>query len=198
MRLRLATAPAAEPVSLTEAKLHLRVDISTDDNLITAQIVAAREACEKWTGRAFITQTWERYFDVFPSCEMGLIELPHSPAIAITSVIYTDTNNIAQTMSSGDYQLDAVSEPARLLPVDGEAWPTDVKPYKANAVKVTWTAGYGAAASAVPGPIKQAILMLIGLMYENREAVNVGNLVTELPVGVQDLLWNYRVVSFPT
>jgi uncharacterized phiE125 gp8 family phage protein len=195
--LKLATAPAAEPLSLTEAKLHLKVDISTDDDLITSLIKAAREACENFTGRSLITTAWELYFDVFPSRNLGLIELPKCPALAVSAVSYTDADGVTQTVSSALYQLDIVSEPARLLPVDGNAWPTDVKPYKVNAVKVAFTAGYGSAGSSVPESIRTAMRLLLGLLYENREAVNIGNLVTELPIGVQNLLWPYRVMTFP-
>ena len=59
MKATLTVPPAGEPLTLAEAKPHLRVDLNDDDALITALISAAREQVEFLTGQRLITQTWE-------------------------------------------------------------------------------------------------------------------------------------------
>lgn len=174
MSLIIITPPATEPVSLAEARLHLKVDSTDDDTLITALIVAAREQAEHRTGRAMITQTLEKVLDAFPAD----IELPMPPAISITSVKYLDTSGVEQTLASDQYSLDSDSEPGWLTPAYGVTWPAT---YSApNAVRVRYTAGYGAA-SDVPQSIKSWMLLAIGTLYDHRNPVIVGTIVQDLP-----------------
>ena len=65
--------PSAEPLSLAEAKLHLRVgaDITEDDGLIAALIVTARQQAEHRTGRALVSQQWRYAIDAFPVDSLG-------------------------------------------------------------------------------------------------------------------------------
>jgi len=187
MPLKLINAPATEPVTLTEAKAHLRVDGSADDTLITALIVAARQAAEQITGRALITQTWDLMLDAFEPT----IELPMPALQSVTSVKYLDSNGAEQTLASGNYKVDAVSEPGRIIPAYGLDWPATRD--EINSVTVRFVAGYGAAA-AVPQPIKQWMLLKIGELYENREGTQTGT-VTAMPF-VDALLHPYRILSF--
>lgn len=162
MALKLITAPVAEPITLAEAKAHLRVDVIDDDAYITALIVAARQAAEHATGRALMPQTWELALDAFDD----VILLPRPPLASVTSVTYIDADGVTQTLAS--YLLDDHSQPARLLPAYGADWPTTRE--QANAVLIRYSAGYADAAS-VPQPIKSWMLLHIGMLYENREAV---------------------------
>lgn len=174
MSLIVITAPATEPVTLAEARLHLKVDSTDDDTLISALITAARQQAEHRTGRALITQTLEKVLDAFPSD----IELPMPPAIAITSVKYINTSGTEQTLDTDQYSLDKDSEPGWLTPAYGVAWPATYS--VPNAVRVRYTAGYGAAA-AVPQSIKSWMLMAIGTMYDHRATMIVGAAVSEVP-----------------
>ena len=168
MALKLITAPTEEPLTLAEAKLHLRVDGTDEDSLITALIVAAREAAEHETGRAFVTQTLELVLDEFP--EAFVLRRP--PVASVTSVKYLDPATGAElTLDPADTLLDNISEPAYLVPAYGKSWPTARA--TANAVRVRYVAGYGAAA-AVPVAIKQWMKLAIGTMYENRSSVVAG------------------------
>lgn len=166
MRVRVLTPPAAEPVSITEAKLHLRVDGTDEDALITALIVAARAAAEHETGRSLVTQTLRLTLDAFPAD--GGIELLRGPVQSITQVQYVDAAGSTQTLSGSLYALDNASEYSShyLLPAYGSTWPATRE--QANAVWVDYVAGYGNAA-AVPQAIKQWILLAVGDMYANRE-----------------------------
>lgn len=189
MSVKLITAPATEPVSLTEAKAHLRVTSTDEDTVITALIVSAREAVEHELARALISQTLEKTLDMFPDA----IELPHPPVQSITSVKYLDTDGVEQTLSSTSYTLDNASDsrPAWLTPAYGYDWPHTYA--EVNAVRVRYLAGW-ANAAAVPQAIKQWMLLNIGHWYENRESVNIGNINSKLPF-VDHLLDRYRIWS---
>src|SRR5262245_27210237 len=106
MALRLITPPASEPISLTLAKSHLRVDHTDDDTLITAQIAGARFFAEKFTARAFITQTWELVIDQFPTNE---IKIPLPPLQTVNHIKYDDAGGVEQTVNTGNYFVDSVS-----------------------------------------------------------------------------------------
>jgi uncharacterized phiE125 gp8 family phage protein len=174
MALKLITAPTEEPITLAQAKLHCRVDVSDDDTLLTLAISAARRAAEQRMTRALITQTWELALDAFPSAE---IELPMPPVQSITSVKYTDTSGVEQTISASDYTLDTYGARHWLIPAQGVSWPSAID--AANAVKIRFITGYGAAAT-VPEDIKAWLLLAIGTFYANRETVAQGQVV-ELP-----------------
>lgn len=197
MGYKLKTAPAAEPVSRTEAKLHLKLDSdTTDDTLIDALITAAREAAENYTGRAFINQTWELTLDEWPEegDSVGAsIELIPSPLSSITSITYKDQDGVTQTASSSTlYEADTYSTPGRACLKYGQIWPS-IREIQ-NSITVTFVSGYGASSSSVPAAIRAAILMIIGHLYEHRESVNIGNIVTEVPQGAMFLLDPYRVI----
>lgn len=187
MSLKIITKPASEPIDLATAKAHLRVDVTDDDTLITGLIAAARQGAEHLTGRALMQQTWELALDEFEDS----ISLVKAPYVSISSFKYTDTNGVEQTLTSSDYIVNDYKEPARISPAYGTSWPSTRD--QENAVRIRFVAGYADAAS-VPQEIKQWMLLRIGVMYENREAVNVGNIVTEIPY-VDRLLDAYRIWS---
>jgi uncharacterized phiE125 gp8 family phage protein len=194
MGLEVYTAPALEPVSLTEAKAHLRVDITDDDTLITALITSAREMVEQITRRALISQTLDYKIDDWPGDYM---ELPMPKLISITSITYKlYSDGSTSTLSSAVYFAVTSTTPGRVALKPGQSWPGDsLYPYQA--ITVRYVAGYGSAASSVPGPIKEAIKLLIGHLYENREASYAGNPnVSMLPMGVDKLLYPYRVFGW--
>lgn len=188
MQFRLITPPAFEPLTVETVKAHLRVDIDTEDALFDLYIAAAREKCEMSSRRALITQTLEAVVDAWPAD--GYLRLPRPPLQAITWVKYLDADGVEGAWT--DYQVDARSEPGvvyfKSLP--GAAL------FPSGAITVRYTAGYGDAPSEVPGGLRQAMLMLIGHWYENREAVNVGDIGNEMPMGTKDAFRAERVEWF--
>jgi uncharacterized phiE125 gp8 family phage protein len=193
MAVKIVTPPTVEPISTTEAKLHLKVDATDDDTLIANLITAAREMVEAITRRALITQTWDLVVDQFP--EGDAMEIPFPPLQTITSVQYTDKDNVTKTFANTSYAVDIYSEPGRIKLVYGYAWP-GVALYTLNGVKVRFTAGFGAAATAVPSKYKEAMLMLLGHWYANREAIIDIRKSSEVPLGVYSLLWLDRNMRF--
>ena len=188
MGLRLITPPAEEPITLEEAKQHLRVEDSSQDLLIGLYIMAARQHIDGkdgWLGRAIVSQTWELSLDTFPADE---IQIPLVPLVSITSVVYDDEDGIEQTIDGADYTLD----PAGWVVTAGDySWPTPITAI--NAVRVRFVAGYGDAAD-VPATIKAAILLMVGDLYAQRESFATGP-ASAVPMSttVENLLAPLRV-----
>lgn len=187
MRLALDTAPAEEPVSLEEAKDHLRVDTTAEDAAIASWIESARVEAERASGRALVTQTWEGKLDRFPECEV--IEFPRPPLQSVTSIKYIDTNGTLQTLSSSTYTVDTSGIVGRVYLNYSESWPlTRIEP---NAVRIVFVAGYGGA-SDVPEPFRSWILLRVGERYALREGTVTGTIATRLP-NVDTLVMGERV-----
>lgn len=192
MGLSLVTAPSVEPITTTEAKLHLRVDHADEDALIGGLVTAAREWCEGFQGRAYVTQTWDYTLDSFPGGD-GRIEIPKPPLQSITSVSYVDADGATQTVSSSDYTVDTAGIVGSVVPAYGESWPTTRA--IPNAVTIRFVAGYGSAAD-VPETAKAAMKLMLGTYYMSREQAVIGTITAQLPMGVEPLLWMNRVVGF--
>jgi uncharacterized phiE125 gp8 family phage protein len=170
MPLTLINPRALQPVTLAEAKLHLRVDTSADDALITALIIAATDDAEHLMDRAVLPQSWQLTLDKFESAE---ITLQKPPITAITSVKYLQASDgVLTTLNPATYVLAPANDyTARLVPAYATSWPaTRGMP---EAVRVLFVTGYADAAS-VPEPIKAWIKLRIGALYANREAWTVG------------------------
>lgn len=158
-------APINMPVSLAEAKAHLRLDHDDQDDLISAQIRAATAWLDGWSGilgRALITQTWRQEFGRFADH----LPLPLAPVTAIDSVSYFDAGNVQQTLDTGVYDLFADARGAYVTLRPGQSWPATFR--RTDAVSVTFTAGYGAAAD-VPEPICQAILLIVQRLFDGAD-----------------------------
>ena len=199
--LRLVTAPAIEPVSLAEAKAHVRQDGSADDALLTRLIVAARSYIETETGLALIDQTHAATFGEWPKA----YSVPE------------DDLEYSQFMTSARYipHLEIVKLPFGLvtgITAAGVAWtefttvltargirikPTGTIP--AGEIIVTFTAGYGETASLVPSDLSHAILMLVATLYDNPGALALdtsGLKAASVAVpGFAGTLQRYKVIS---
>lgn len=199
--VRVIDEVTIEPITLAEAKLHLRVDDDggsppshPDDTLITAQIRAAREWCEGYLGLSLATQTLEvgrsGYVDRWSGSG---IMLPYGPVISISSVMYRDSDGVDQTVPPSDYVIDTFSAPYATSVLDLPSAYT-----LPNAVKVQYVAGYslpGASpqdTSPLPWSLRAMILVVLGHLYENREETTELKLM-ELPLGAKALGDRYRV-----
>lgn len=218
--IKVIVPPVTEPVTLAEAKLHLRVDddgdsppAHPDDPLITALISAAREWCEYYSGLSLAPQTLELGGRAFSSasayryCDSGglycsrYIELPMSPINTVVAVTYLDEFDVVQTVSSSDYVLDDYVRPPRLYAAANAVWPT-AKVNTPNVAKIRYQAGFDLTNdSPNPNPIPQSVIAAIKLMlshlYENRSEVEAGSATStlshQIPLGAQALLDIHRV-----
>ena len=244
MALKINTAPIEEPISIAEAKTHLRIDSedTVEDALLNALVTAARQYAEDFQRRAYITQIWELWLDKWPGEGFIKIPLPPLQSRTITAgsfiigteyrilslgttnftligaasntvgvhftatgvgegtgtatdgpfIRYYDTDDTEATFSSDSYFVDTKSEPGRVVLNYGESWPTTtLRP--ANGVCVTFVAGYGDDGSDLPQKVRNAMLLIIGHLYENREQVVTGVVPVYVPLGVDALLWQGRV-----
>jgi len=153
---------STEPITLDEAKTHLRVDSAEDNALISRLITTARLFVEKWTHRKLMTTVMEKIYDV-PSDSFSL---PYPPLQEVVKIEVIDDAGVKTEVSSSIYDIDlSVDTPGRVKLKSGCVWP-DHRDFASFIV--TFKAGYGEAAADVPEILKQALFVLIGHLYENR------------------------------
>ena len=185
MSIVLTTPPVIEPVTLDEAKTHLKVDTTDDDTLIGTLISAARAKAEWNTGRALITQDWTFAADCWP--QDNVFELPFPPLQSVTSVTAYALDDTAMVLDPSIYQVDTMSSPARLTLKANASPPVNLRAL--NAVQIVFTAGYGDSENDVPALIREAILEIVADMYVNRGDTD------EVPLAAMALLAPYRIMN---
>lgn len=193
--LTRTTHPVVEPVSVADAKAHLRVDGDEDNFYIASLISAAREWVEVYLDRTLIHTQWTMRLEEFPE----EIDLPRPPVAADASVqsvslTYTTQSGDTETMPTQSYTVDRYSTPGEVYPIYGHFWPANR--VCENSISITWWAGYGADGRSVPAPIRHAILMLVGFWYENRSSVLVGSISKPLEFAVESLLSSQKWGSY--
>jgi len=192
--LKEITAPTTEPISLATARLHLRLDTSgsppahPDDSLVTSLITAVRQNAEDYTGLKIANGTYEMRADSFKDFESNLQTWP---VTSITSVSYVDLNDETKTLTSSDYVLDTYTRPARLKPSL-----TKIVFPAAKEVTIRFVAGFTDGQSPnpypMPKPLESAMLLMLGHLYDNREAVSLDQSY-ERPLGATYLMNPYRI-----
>ena len=196
MIITLTTAPAVEPVSLEEAKLHCKLATTaaeaaaytTEDDLLDRLITVSRTQAEQETGRRFITQTLTMYLNGWPS--ERYIRIPYPPLqSAVVTYRLSDDDDYDETLSTAD--VDIVSEPGRIILQPDESWPSGTL-YTDKPIKIVFICGYGLAVAA-PENIKSAILLKISDLYENRGEVVIGVSVGRIGGAVDSLLRQYQI-----
>jgi hypothetical protein len=221
MPARLITPPSGEPLSLADAKAHLRLDTPLDDAYVTSLITTARQYTESVCWRGMLAQTWElvlpgflgddrfelgerarrhfflpvgyewsnadRAYRFLPYMELERGQLTTS--LASNAVKYIDANGVQQTLDPSVYVVDNVREPARLQLAYGQSWPLTRDQW--DAVRVQYQVGWVDAPS-VPGPLKQAMLLLISQLYEHRTP-EVAGVITPVQFAFDALIAPYRL-----
>jgi len=194
-RLHRVTAPAGRPVTLSEAKAHLRVDGTAEDTLIERAIDAATAYIDgpRGIGHALVEQQWDLRLDCFP---WGRIVLPLNPVQGVDEITYTDTAGNTQTLDDARYIASTEREPATIEPAWNENWPSTR--LVADAVRVRFTVGYAPDSGSppnygakIPDDLKAAILWLTAHIYENRMPTSTNN-AEALPLAVDAILSRYR------
>lgn len=202
--LVIQSPPAAELVTLQEAKDWARITTSAEDSIVTGLISSARAHVEELMCRGFITQTWDYFLARFPCVTranpLAEIALPRAPLASVTTVKYTDPATGTQvTLDPSKYLVDTRREPGRIVPAYGTSWPT-ARYGVPNAVEIRFVAGYGAAASNVPDRmrhnVQQAIKVLLATMYRYRELATealTGQQLTQVPHAFWQLINQHRL-----
>lgn len=181
MGYRVITPPAAEPITLEEAKMHLKVSEPDEDALIRTFIAAARGMLEQRTNRKLMLQTIE-----FSPEYWGPISIPAAPFVALSSVSYTDAAGAPAVLDPLALYVNPYAEPATVA----LTWPSL---YSGSRPVVRAVVGY-ASAEDVPAELKAWMLLAIGTLYENRASVIAGVSVAELPEDFMKMLWHPYMV----
>lgn len=197
--LRVVTPPSVEPVTVEEAKLHLRVDHIGDaalDNEVTAIIRRAREALEQDTRRAVSVQAADLWLSEWPW--KPVIRVPLPPLNAITFITYRKTDGTTSTLSTDSYLVETAVEPGEVWLQNHCEWPEDVQ-QAGFPIRVRFEAGW--APADVPPSLRAALLLRIEQLYRHRGAVTFGNSqaaaeTRPLALGYDSLIAPYRVWNF--
>ena len=165
--LKIITPPATEPVTLADVKPQLRIDLDDDsyDGTLTPLIAVARDWCEGYQNRAYITQTLELAIDRWPCPPYDYIILPRQPLQSVVSITYTDRDGNMMIWDPSNYIVNDYWDPAQIVRASGVCWPS-VCLAPTNGVKVRYVSGYGAAED-VPARIKQAIILYVSEMFDS-------------------------------
>ena len=186
MPIKIIT-PAAAALTLEQLRRHCKIDPPTSSNDadtdLSAALAAAQAHAQHYTGISIGSQTLELALDQFPPAGIHLLQ---GPVTSITSVTYVDTAGDTQTLAGSAYSLDDYSTPQWLLPAVDTDWPDTYA--TANAVKIRYVAG----SATIDGAVAQALRLLAGLYFDNRNAADKGAL-TEIPFGVHALLNTVKV-----
>lgn len=217
-----ATEPSVYPVTLAEAKAHLRIDTTDDDSLITSLLASATRWAEDYCDRTFVHTQYTMRLDSFYGAigspvQFGLkadgnnidgrqsivpnldIELPRPPMVTATTatavtITYTPVAGAATTtLDAAEYRVDRNATPGVCRPLYGKTWPSHL--VDQNSTTVTWWAGYSSDGSRVPAPVKSAILMIVSHLWSNRDAAQESAL-NEVPFGVKAMLDTLRWGSY--
>lgn len=191
----MTAGPTAEPVSLAAIKGHCRVDHDDEDEWFDVSRRAARSLIEYHTGRGLLTQTWKAVLDDWWG---DVLRLPMAaPLQSITHIKYYDTSGALTTLSSANYIVDSVSEPGAVSWAPNISLPA-LQSGRRGVIEVTYVVGWTTAAS-IPYEFVQAMFLLVGHWWSNRDAivVSVGGTATPLPLGVDAVLAPHRVFWRP-
>jgi hypothetical protein len=220
--VRTELPESLEPVTLAEAKLHLRIDNTDDDTLITALVTTARRWAEDYCDRTFVQSQYTMSMDSFygsigSPVQFGLkadgnniegrqgtvpqldIELPRPPFSTdiqgATSITYIPAEGGSRvTLSNSEYRIDESSTPGVLRPLYGKTWPSHL--VDQNSVVVTYAAGPSDSSSNFNmAAVQAAIKMLVGHLWSNRDA-STETALSEVPFGVKALLDTLRWGSY--
>ena len=212
---RLQTAPTVEPITLAELKTHLRLSGTDEDDYLTSLIEEVRQEAEDQTGLAFITQEWLLTLDRWPAAReewwdgereahidviyggdrhnYASVALPRYPLETVDTVnVYGEDGTPTAVTIASTFDVDTQSLRGRLTIKRGATWPIALRAN--NAIEIAYTAGYGAAATAVPSPIKRALRQWAAYAYENRgDGCTVDDAYTAS--GAKSILNRYRDIG---
>ena len=180
----LSSPPLVEPVSLSEARAHLRVTHADDDDYISTLIKTARASVEAETGHCLVAQGWSVFLDDWPHC--GIISLPLSPVMDVIDIRAYGEDDVAAVIDPAHYYTDKASRPPRIVLRGSRNW---TRPGRvANGIEILAVVGFGTAAASVPQPLREAVLQLVGFWYATRGDGGA----SERPLGIARLLQPYR------
>ena len=201
MKTNLVTPPVEDAVDVLNMLDHMRVDYADDaeESLIERLTNAAVTRIENLCGRKLITQTWQAFWDYWPTCPWkDRIEIPFGKLQSVTHLKYYDTDDTEATWSSSNYKVDIYEDPGFVVLGYGKSWPSTTLQV-VNGIEAQFVCGYGTVEQDIPEDLRLAIRMLVAFWHENREAfaLQVGLVgAVEVPEGVYALIEEYRIRGY--
>ena len=197
MAFRRIVEPVVEPITLDQAKAHLRLRTADQDARVTDAIKAARDAIEQITGRALLAQDWALRLEAL-GADCRTLELPRPPVSAILTVTL-GAPGVAVVIAADRYELDADAEPGRLVWADG-AYRTALGAFAARPamLRITTRNGYGVAAASLPPGLVQCTYQLMATFFLHREdgiVLPAAQALERAPAPVREILESYRLGS---
>lgn len=191
MNILLVKEPSDDPVTVSEAKDHMRVSHSADDGYIESLILAATNHIESVTSNKIVKQTWNVYFDKFPLTAKFV--LPFGKLQSVTHIKYTNTEGLQVDLPVDDYMVDTISLPGTVRLAPNKTWPHALLS-PVNAIEIQFVTGY----NNVPFALQQAVKIYVAHLYDNREPVIVGTTgrssLVVVPMSLDALLGDYRML----
>lgn len=167
MPLITLTPPAVEPVSLEEAKAHLRIGHDLEDGAVAGLVAAARGAIEALTGIALIARTVREKRDGWVHVGARSVALGLGPVSAVLAVRVADPWGALLTVAPAEYALDGAGNPPRLVFERSPREPAIPE----GGVEIDMVCGFGGP-DAIPAPLRHACLAMAAHLYENRAGAN--------------------------
>lgn len=187
MALVMTSGPIAEPLSLADAKAHLRIDHDAEDILISSLILTSRLHIEAALGIALVAQGWRLLLDRWP--KGATVKVPLRPLIEVGGIRVRGADGMPVAVAPTDYTIDGASAAPRIVRT-AAAWPSPGIPV--HGIEIDLSVGFGAAPTDVPAPIRQALSMLVAHWYEHREPIEIGSEATAIPGAISELLLPWR------
>ncbi|MEO5366055.1 MAG: head-tail connector protein [Magnetococcus sp. WYHC-3] len=193
---RLVSAPSTEALRLGDIKRHLRLSTgaTNEDKMLKVYRAAARDRVETYLERKLIHQRWYHVLDEWPEGEYFRLQYAPVTSAPSSAIVYKKSDGTSTTLSSSAWEVDIMNDPGRISLGYGEDWPTDSL-WNVNPIRVEYKVGYSNQSTGIPEAITNAMLLIIGHLYENREEVSVvgaGRSVQQIPKAAEYLLAPYR------
>ena len=210
----IVTGESVDVVTTAQIKSNLR--ISSSDSTHDTQIEICRDAsisvAKEYLQKSLMQRTLKLSLDNIPFSDRVLpntegittgpfleyrqrsVNLPFSPLVSVTHVKTFDDSDNATTMASSRYFVDTASDYGRVVLRTGETWDDMLR--VANAIEITYVAGYGSVATSVPAGIRQGIIVLASHFFENPEMVIKGQNISVIPTLVNSLWKPFRNTRF--
>lgn len=205
MNPTLISGPTVEPLTLAEAKEHLKIDHADEDNYITSLISASRKFAEDYTRLRLIEQTLMWTLDRWPGYGGSIgeshplvvgyqknrfIEVPRGPLISVTSITTYDDADVGTEWDAENYYVSSPQN--RIYRRTGVAWPSAGR--TGGGIEILYKAGFGTLANDIPKSLRQALLQMVSHLYIHREPVTEGT-VLNVPFTVREQLNLFRKIS---
>lgn len=178
--------PAEPPVTVNDAKVHIRVTHDGEDALIGELIDSAGRFLTEDTGVALTDQDWRLSLSKAPS---GPIALPRHPVASIIAVTVYDAQGAPTLLDGSAYRLDFRCRPATLTFEPGAV------PAATNGIEIDFRAGFGATGVEVPDTLRRAVLALVAHWYEFRAVYDAADQPVAIPMAYSRLVRAWRRIG---